>query len=30
VPCHRATRIEQGWWVEPKEDKPGGDKGDDA
>jgi len=31
IPCHRATRIEQGWWVEPKEDKPGaGDKGDDA
>ena len=27
IPCHRATRIEQGWWVEPKDDK---DKGDDA
>ncbi len=29
IPCHRATRIEMGWWVEPKEDKPEG-KGDDA
>jgi NADH-quinone oxidoreductase chain I len=22
IPCHRATRIDTGWWVEPKEDKP--------
>ncbi len=22
IPCHRATRIDMGWWVEPKEDKP--------
>jgi len=21
IPCHRATRIELGWWVEPKEEK---------
>jgi NADH-quinone oxidoreductase chain I len=42
IPCHRATRIELGWWVEPKEEKktggdkpeakaePDGDKGDDS
>ena len=23
IPCHRATRIEMGWWVEPKEEKQG-------
>jgi len=22
IPCHRQTRIDTGWWVEPKEDKP--------
>ncbi len=22
IPCHRATRVDMGWWVEPKEDKP--------
>jgi len=22
IPCHRATRVDQGWWVPPKEDKP--------
>ncbi len=22
IPCHRATRVDTGWWVEPKEDKP--------
>ena len=21
IPCHRATRIDTGWWVEPKEEK---------
>ncbi len=21
IPCHRATRVDQGWWVEPKEEK---------
>ncbi len=30
VPCHRATREELGWWVEPKEEKakPSDDKGE--
>jgi NADH-quinone oxidoreductase chain I len=22
IPCHRAARIDQGWWVPPKEEKP--------
>jgi len=22
IPCHRATRTEMGWWVEPKAEKP--------
>ena len=22
IPCHRATRIDMGWWVPPKEEKP--------
>ena len=22
IPCHRKTRIDMGWWVEPKEEKP--------
>jgi NADH-quinone oxidoreductase chain I len=22
IPCHRATRIDQEWWVPPKEEKP--------
>jgi NADH-quinone oxidoreductase subunit I len=22
IPCHRATRVDQGWWVPPKEEKP--------
>ena len=22
IPCHRATRIDQDWWVPPKEEKP--------
>ena len=30
IPCHRATRIDQGWWVPPKEEKakPSDDKGE--
>jgi hypothetical protein len=22
IPCHRAARLDAGWWVEPKEEKP--------